>query len=416
MSASQARMGSRADGRHIVSTLAVAAVFGGLGTASTTPAGSLLITKITGNDSLAGLTQTSGLIGAAIAAAVLAKITSNHGRRVALSAGYAAAVIGSALAVIAAVNSSALLLLLAAMLVGCAVATALQARFAAVDTADDSNRSKRLSFVVWGSTIGAVTGPNLIAPSGHFAQQMHLPALAGPYLISGSTLAIAAVVIMVLLRPDPYLVANRTTTVTRHPVLATLKVIHRNPPARLGLWTLVVGHVAMVSIMVMTPVHMKHDDMGLSIIGFVISVHVAGMYAFSPLVGAAAQRWGRKPVILAGLATLLAAAAVAGTAMPMDALQLEIGLFLLGVGWSMTLIGGSTLLAESIEADYKISAQGASDVLMSASAALFGGLAGVVIAELSYAWLCAFASPLLIAVAVMALRTRTTLSPIEVHA
>jgi MFS family permease len=257
------------------------------------------------------------------------------------------------------------------MLASCdAVATALQARFAAVDTADDSNRSKRLSFVVWGSTIGAVTGPNLIAPSGHFAQQMHLPALAGPYLISGSTLAIAAVVIMVLLRPDPYLVANRTTTVTRHPVLATLKVIHRNPPARLGLWTLVVGHVAMVSIMVMTPVHMKHDDMGLSIIGFVISVHVAGMYAFSPLVGAAAQRWGRKPVILAGLATLLAAAAVAGTAMPMDALQLEIGLFLLGVGWSMTLIGGSTLLAESIEADYEISAQGASDVLMSASAAL----------------------------------------------
>ncbi|MEI7655578.1 MAG: MFS transporter [Actinomycetes bacterium] len=416
MSASQVRMDNRADGRHIVGTLAVAAVFGGLGTASTTPAGSLLITKITGNDSLAGLTQTSGLVGAAIAAAVLAKITSNHGRRVALSAGYAAAVIGSALAVIAAVNSSALLLLLAAMLVGCAVATALQARFAAVDTADDSNRSKRLSFVVWGSTIGAVTGPNLIAPSGHFAQQMHLPPLAGPYLISGSTLAIAAVVIMVLLRPDPYLVANRTTTVTRHPVLDTLTVIHRNPPARLGLWTLVVGHVAMVSIMVMTPVHMKHDDMGLSIIGFVISVHVAGMYAFSPLVGAAAQRWGRKPVILAGLGTLLAAAAVAGTAMPMDALQLEIGLFLLGAGWSMTLIGGSTLLAESIEADYKISAQGASDVLMSASAALFGGLAGVVIAELSYAWLCAFASPLLIAVAVMALRTRTTLSPIEVPA
>ena len=192
----------------------------------------------------------------------------------------------------------------------------------------------------------------------------------------------------------------------RQPLLTTLAHINRDPHARLGLWAIIVGHIAMVSIMVMTPVHMKHEHMGLTIIGFVISIHVAGMYAFSPIVGGAARRWGSRNVIVAGVATLLAAAAVAGTAAPMDAVQLEVGLFLLGLGWSMTLIGGSTLLSASVTPELKVSAQGASDVLMSAGGALFGALAGVVIATLGYGWLCAFASPLILAVAFLALQSR----------
>lgn len=384
--------------------LAVAAVFGGLGTASTTPAGSLLITEITGTESLAGLTQTCGLIGAAIAAAVLARVTSHRGRRTALAMGYSIAVVGSALALVAALIAAAWLLLFAAMLVGWAVATALQARFAAVDDADDTNRSTRLSFVVWGSTVGAVTGPNLMEPAGRFAQHFQLPALAGPYVIAAVTLTIAALIIAIGLRKVP--VPSSAASSKRQPLLATLAHINRDPHARLGLWAIIVGHIAMVSIMVMTPVHMKHEHMGLTIIGFVISIHVAGMYAFSPLVGGAARRWGSRSVIVAGVVTLLAAAAVAGTAAPMDALQLEVGLFLLGLGWSMTLIGGSTLLSTSMTPELKISAQGASDVLMSAGGALFGALAGVVIATLGYGWLCAFASPLILAVAFLALQSR----------
>ena len=384
--------------------LAVAAVFGGLGTASTTPAGSLLITEITGTESLAGLTQTCGLVGAAIAAAVLARVTSNRGRRTALAMGYSIAVVGSALALVAALIASAWLLLVAAMLVGWAVATALQARFAAVDDADDTNRSTRLSFVVWGSTVGAVTGPNLMEPAGRFAQKFQLPALAGPYVIAAVTLTIAALIIAIGLRTVP--ISQSTASSVRQPLLTTLAHINRDPHARLGLWAIIVGHIAMVSIMVMTPVHMKHEHMGLTIIGFVISIHVAGMYAFSPIVGGAARRWGSRNVIVAGVATLLAAAAVAGTAAPMDAVQLEVGLFLLGLGWSMTLIGGSTLLSASVTPELKVSAQGASDVLMSAGGALFGALAGVVIATLGYGWLCAFASPLILAVAFLALQSR----------
>ena len=396
---------SAARGRSTVLVLAIAAVFAGLGTASTTPAGSLLITEITGTESLAGLTQTCGLVGAAIAAAVLARVTTARGRRTALALGYSIAVLGTLLALVAAVISSAFLLLVAALLVGWAVAAALQARFAAVDDADDTNRSTRLSFVVWGSTVGAVTGPNLMEPAGRLAQHLSLPALAGPYVLAAVTLFIAAAVIGVGLRKIPK--PEASSTAPRQPLLTTLGHINRNPHARLGLWAIIIGHIAMVSIMVMTPVHMKHEHMGLTVIGFVISIHVAGMYAFSPLVGAAARRWGSRVVIVGGVITLLAAAAVAGSAAPMDAMQLEIGLFLLGLGWSMTLIGGSTLLAGSVTAELQVSVQGASDVLMSAGGALFGALAGVVIATLGYSWLCAFASPLILAVGFLAFQSKS---------
>ena len=60
----------------------------------------------------------------------------------------------------------------------------------------------------------------------------------------------------------------------------------------------------MVGVMVMTPVHMGHagggEDAVLRVVGLVISVHVAGMYLFSPLVGALADRVGAPTVVALG--------------------------------------------------------------------------------------------------------------------
>ena len=386
--------------RRTVRTLAAASVFAGLGTASTTPAGSLLITDITGTETLAGLTQTCGLVGAAVAALVLVRLTARGGRRLALRTGYAAGLAGTALAVWSGAHRSAAGLLCAAFLVGWTVAASLQSRFAAVDLADASTRARSLSFVVWGSTVGAVLGPNLLEPSGKFARSVHLPALTGPYLLAAASIALAGLTLTLFLRPDPYLLASRNdgASPAAHPAPRLrdgLRLISSNPDAALGLASVVIGHVAMVSIMVMTPVHMKHVDVSLTVIGLVISVHVAGMYAFSPLVGSLVDRVGRRPVITAGALTLIAAAAVSGTAPGDSSVQLGVGLFLLGLGWSMTLVGGSTLLAESTDPSQKTTVQGSSDLMMSAAGALGGALAGVVIAQFNYAVLCASVVPLL---------------------
>jgi MFS family permease len=374
-----------------VKVLATAQVLNGVGVAGTVAAGSLLVASITNSETLAGLAQTSSVLGAAALALPLARLTSRGGRRLALSVGLIAGVIGSLLAIFGGSRENIYLMLTGTFLVGAASAAGYQARFAAIDLATNEKRAKQLSFVVWGSTIGAVTGPNLMEPSGNLAESFGLPRLTGPYLISAVTLALAVLVIQLFLRPDPYLTAAKDSgaaTLPRVKTKVALKHIRSNARASFAIASIAIGHIAMVAVMVMTPVHMAHVDVTLTIIGLVISVHVLGMYAFSPLVGALTDRLGRLRVIQIGVAILLSSALISGFARADDAITLGIGLFLLGLGWSCTLIAGSALLTESVSPEFKSASQGASDLVMNLSGASGGAIAGVVIATLSYGWLC----------------------------
>lgn len=374
-----------------VKVLATAQVLNGVGVAGTVAAGSLLVASITNSETLAGLAQTSSVLGAAALALPLARLTSRGGRRLALSVGLIAGVIGSLLAIFGGSRENIYLMLTGTFLVGAASAAGYQARFAAIDLATDEKRAKQLSFVVWGSTIGAVSGPNLMEPSGNLAESLGLPRLTGPYLISAVTLALAVLVIQLFLRPDPYLTAAKDSGAANLPRVKTkvaLKHIRSNARASFAIASIAIGHIAMVAVMVMTPVHMAHVDVTLTIIGLVISVHVLGMYAFSPLVGALTDRLGRLRVIQIGVAILLSSALISGFARADDAITLGIGLFLLGLGWSCTLIAGSALLTESVSPEFKSASQGASDLVMNLSGASGGAIAGVVIATLSYGWLC----------------------------
>jgi MFS family permease len=285
-------------------------------------------------------------------------------------------------------------MLMGNFLVGAASAAGYQARFAAIDLATNETRAKQLSFVVWGSTIGAVTGPNLMQPAGNLAENFGLPRLVGPYLISATTLVLAIFVISIFLKPDPYLIANKENISKKQKgsTKQALTHIRQNPKALFAILSIAIGHVAMVSVMVMTPVHMAHVDVTLTVIGLVISVHVLGMYAFSPLVGSLSDRLGRVRVIQIGIITLLLSTVISGFARADDAYTLGVGLFLLGLGWSCTLIAGSAYLSESVDPDFKASSQGASDLVMNLAGAGGGAIAGVIIGTLSYGWLCFFAA------------------------
>lgn len=382
--------------RKVLSVLALGQVLGGLGVASTVAAGSLLVAGITGSEAMAGLAQTSGVLGAAAMAIPLAKLTSRGGRRLALTSGYALGALGALFAITGGSYRNITLMLLGTFLVGAASAAGYQSRFAAVDLATDVSRARNLSIVVWGATIGAVAGPNLMQPAGYVALYFGLPQLVGPYLFASLTLTLAAVLLFSFLRPDPYLYAAKLADAPR--ILQTkntrevLQQIRKIPQAFLALMTIAIGHVVMVSIMVMTPVHMAHVDVQLRIIGIVISIHVAGMYAFSPIIGWLTDRLGRFKTISLGFIMLLTSTIISGTAGAAQSVQLAIGLFLLGLGWSATLIAGSTLLAESVPQEIKTGSQGVADLVMNLSGAFGGALAGIVIAVLSYGWLCAIAA------------------------
>ena len=379
-------------------TLALAQILSGVGVAGTVAAGSLLVTSISGSETLAGVAQTFSVLGAAVMALGLASLTRRGGRRLALATGYTVGATGAVVAVIAGSSAIVPLIFIGTFMIGASSAAGYQARYAAIDLADDQNRASSLSFVVWASTIGSVLGPNLLDPIGNVAQNFGLPKLTGPFALAALGLISGAGIIWLLLKPDPYLTSLAGTdelspkTNQKLPIKETLGHISSNSNSLLGLLAIAIGHIAMVSIMVMTPVHMKHVDVSLKVIGLVISIHIAGMYAFSPLVGKLSDKIGRSRVLVIAGLVLLSSSIISGLAPANSSTQLGIGLFLLGLGWSGTLISGSTLLSETVSDHYRASAQGVSDLVMNLSGAVGGAFAGVIIATLSYGWLCAIAA------------------------
>jgi MFS family permease len=96
-------------------------------------------------------------------------------------------------------------------------------------------------------------------------------------------------------------------------------------------------------------------------------------------------------VIAAGIGILAAACVTAGLA-PADSVpMLGVGLFLLGLGWSCTLIAGSTLVTDEVDEAERPAVQGLSDLTMNAAGAVGGVIAGLVVFAWSYGVLCAVA-------------------------
>lgn len=400
--------------RRTVATLVGSQMLGGVGVSSGIAVGSILAEQILGSPDLAGLANTAQVLGAAVLTVPMARIMAARGRRAGLVAGYAIGTVGAALAVLAGIRSSFVLLLCATALFGAATSSNSQARYAATDLAQPSRRGRSLALVVWATTVGAVLGPNLLGPAGRVARAVHVPELVGPFLFSMVGFVLGAVLLWMRLRPDPLLFARRVAAdagqdTTSHGSLRRgLRVTRAHPEALLGVIAVAIGHTIMVAVMVMTPLHMHHGGAQLTLIGFVISVHVLGMYAFSPITGLLVDRVGERAVIGAGVFILLAAAVVSGRAPEGWSIGLVIGLFLLGVGWSCTMVAGSTLLAGAVPLAERPGVQGAADLVMGLAAAVGGALSGVIVGSWGFGWLCVLAGLLAVVLGGVTLAMRTS--------
>lgn len=376
--------------RRTVATLAGTQVLGGVGVSAGAAVGALLAADVSGSEAWAGLGGTAQTLGGALAALVISRIMAAKGRRPGLVVGYGMAVTGALTIVAASVIGSFALLLIGFLLFGGSTASNSQARFAATDLADEDHRGRHLSIVVWATTIGAVVGPNLTGPGRWVAELLHLPVLVGPYVLSLVGVALAALVLAVALRPDPLLTARALHTAHEEPgqslppATSGWAAIRTRPDALTGVLAMALGHTVMVSVMIMTPLHMRHGDAGLEVIGLVISLHVVGMYAFSPVTGWAVDRWGERAVIAAGSALLLTASLLAASAPEGHSTLLTIALIVLGTGWSCTLIAGSTLLTGAIPLRERPAAQGLADVAMGLAGGGGGALAGMVVGVWGY--------------------------------
>ncbi|WLQ07679.1 MFS transporter [Arthrobacter oryzae] len=385
--------------RHVVSVLVCGQILGGIGMGATLSLGSLLAAQLSGSNAWSGMAATMSTLGAAFAAVPLARLAQARGRRISLSTGALIAGAGAVLAISSAALGLFPLLLVGLMLLGAGSAVNLQARFAATDLSRPGSRGRDLSIVVWSTTIGAVLGPNLFGPGETVGAALGLPPLTGAFAFSVAAQLAAAVVYSTGLRPDPLL----TAMASRVPDLAAprpqsgLRILRRNPRARYAVAAVALSHAAMVALMSMTPVHLKDHGASLTVVGLTISLHIAGMYALSPVFGWMADKAGRLRTILLGQAMLLVSLMLAGLA-PDSGTAVTASLILLGLGWSASVVAGSALVAESAHVQDRPAIQGVSDLSMNAAGATGGALAGPVLAAVGYSGLGFLSTALVAAV------------------
>ncbi|MGW3783219.1 MFS transporter [Micromonospora chokoriensis] len=430
--------------RRTLRLLFTTQIVGGVGVTIGIAVGALLAARIAGT-AVAGVAQSAGVVGAALLAVPVTRIMARHGRRPGLVVAYTVGAVGGVLVVLSAMTHWIPLLFLGMLLFGGGTAANLQARYTAVDLAEPARRGRQLSLIVWATTIGAVAAPNFAALADRITSGWGLPPLAGPFAFSSAAFVLAAVVLLGLLRPDPLLTARRlaaadtpvvpptdaapTAAVAEAPAAAPVavraprgagmraawSVVRARPAARLGVAAVAVGHLVMVAVMAMTPVRLgeSHADADvLRLVGIVLSLHIAGMYAFSPVVGWLTDRLGRRAVILGGVGFLLAACAVAGTA-GHHTPRLSVGLVLLGLGWSGTMVAGSTLLSESVPAGVRPSVQGFCDLVMGLAGAAAAVVSGFVMQFAGYPVLTLLAAVAAAPLVALALRPVPTGAPDE---
>lgn len=395
--------------RRTVAVLSAGQVLGGIAFGATVSLGALLAADISGDDALSGLATASVTLGAALCAIPLARLAMKLGRRRALTLGNLFALVGIGIVILAAALRVFPLLLVGIVLIGAGNAGNLQSRFAATDLASSRHRGRDLSIVVWATTIGGVAGPLLLGPGEVVGQMVGMPPQTGSYLFSLVAQLAAFVLYLVALRPDPLLLAQRILAAGADQNAVEERRDHP-VAARYAMFAIAASHVVMASVMAMTPIHLAHMAHGAhgghatpadvsALVGVTIAMHVAGMYALSPIFGILADRWGRLQVVLLGQG-LLAASLVFAMVANDQAWGVMVALILLGLGWSAATVAGAALLTEATTPPLRTRRQGRSDSLMSFSAAGGAVLAGVILSNFQYGGLAAWASILVIAIVV----------------
>jgi len=227
--------------------------------------------------------------------------------------------------------------------------TALLARYAAADVSPPAQRGRAMGLIVWGSTVGSIIGPNLMAPALSLGALLAVPATASAFLISVAGYGIAALLTFCFLRPDPLAIARQAqaTADAGRPagVARTLGAILADVRVQIALATLSVSQFVMISTTSTSPLYLHDQGHTVGTIGIAVSLHLAGMYVASPLSGWLADRFGRLPVIAAGALMLIFAVGLAGIAPGTEAVPVILGLFLNGVGWNLAFVAGSALLS-----------------------------------------------------------------------
>ncbi|PFA25233.1 MULTISPECIES: MFS transporter [Bacillus cereus group] len=369
--------------------VSISQMFGGAGLAAGITVGALLAQQMLGTDALAGLPTAMFTMGSAGAAFIVGRLSQRYGRRIGLASGFMAGGIGAIGVVMAALTNSIILLLASLLIYGAGTATNLQARYAGTDLANKKQRATAISTTMVMTTFGAVAGPNLVGVMGNIALSIGIPKLAGPFLLSAAAFLLAGLILFIMLRPDPLIVASVIETYKQKQIKKENSMakasIENKRGVIVGAVVMILTQIVMVAIMTMTPIHMKHHGHGLHEVGLVIGFHVGAMYLPSLVTGMLVDKVGRMTMSIASGVVLLSAGVVAAVAPSDSLILLVVALVLLGLGWNLGLISGTAQIVDATEPLTRAKTQGKIDVLIALAGASGGAMSGMVVANSSYA-------------------------------
>ncbi|WP_368650710.1 MFS transporter [Bacillus inaquosorum] len=368
--------------------VSISQIFGGAGLAAGVTVGALIAQQMLGTDAFAGLPSALFTLGSAGSALFVGRLSQRYGRRTGLSAGFVIGGLGAIGVIIAAIINSIFLLFTSLLIYGAGTATNLQARYAGTDLANNKQRATAVSITMVFTTFGAVAGPSLVNVMGNFALSIGVPSLAGPFILAAAAYILAGVVLFIMLRPDPLVIARTIEATNQEPSdkgdLKTTEHTENKRGIIVGAAIMVLTQIVMVAIMTMTPVHMSHHGHGLGAVGLVIGFHIGAMYLPSLVTGVLVDKLGRTAMAIASGTTLLLAGLMAAFAPGDSMVLLVIALSLLGLGWNFGLISGTALIVDSTETATRAKTQGTVDVLIALSGAAGGALSGMIVAGLSF--------------------------------
>jgi MFS family permease len=119
----------------------------------------------------------------------------------------------------------------------------------------------------------------------------------------------------------------------------------------------------------------------------VMSAHLAAMYILSPIFGLLVRHFGSRSAGSAAIAVSGFGAIVLASASDQGPWMFGIGLTVLGFGWSLGMVAGSTMVTQALSQDDRLSTQSSTDLVINLGGGAASVIAGTLVAGFGYEFL-----------------------------
>ncbi|WP_043307802.1 MFS transporter [Pseudomonas sp. ML96] len=310
------------------------------------------------------------VLGYLFATQPLSLFMQRHGRRAGLLLGAASGVLGGLISAGGIWLADFWLFCLGALPLGIYQASAMYYRFAALEAVDEAHKGRATAWVIGGGLCAALLAP----PLALWAQN----ALATPFV--GAYLAVAALASLGLLLLSG--LQQGALPPGSAGGLAALRTLLSRPVVRTAIATTAIGHGLMILVMNATPLAMSLCGLPLEAGAEVIRWHMVGMFLPAFFAGPLVDRLGCRRVALLGIVLLAASTGIALSG------QLQsyflVSSLLLGMGWNLMLVAGTTLLGQGHAPEERGQAQGLMELGNGTVAACASFASGALISGLGW--------------------------------